>query len=84
MSSYNPVNIGLLYVAVRNKYFSKYNSIHFKTQDFRDLSLLLEKEKTDPQKFFDYVFGMCDYQRPLSPKSLCNPVLIMEFKQKVR
>lgn len=78
---YGPLLLGILYVSLREKYYPNYTNGNFNPNDFTDLGLYLQKEGVDPRKYFDYVFGMCDYERPLKPKSLINPKLLLDFKQ---
>jgi hypothetical protein len=78
---YGELLLGMLYVSLREKYYPVYTSGNFNPSDFKDLGLYLQKEQVDPRKYFDYLFGMCEYQRPLKPKSMIDPILMLEFKR---
>lgn len=78
---YGPILLGMLYVSLREKYFPKYTGNYYNPNDFTDLGLFLQKEEIDPKKYFDFVFGMCDYTVPLKPKSMIDPILVLKFKK---
>ena len=78
---HNPLLLGILYVSLREKYFPTYKGNSFNVNDFYDLSVLLKKENIDPRKYMDCVFGLMDYTKPLLPKSLADPVLVVKYRQ---
>ena len=78
---YSPVRVGALYIAIRGKYFTFYKKAsNFNTNDFVQLARFLNKEQVNPEKYFEFVFGILDNKKPLTPKGLCNPLLIRDFK----
>lgn len=81
---YSPTMLGILYTSIRAKYFASYTNQNFKTEKFEGLSLFLKKEEVDPSKYFDFVFGMLDYRKPLQPNKLANPELVQKFKNTVK
>lgn len=75
--------LGKIYVDLRRRYFPRYTNTNFNPNDFRNLSIFLAKEKINPVLYIDFVFGTLDYQRPLLPKSLADPELVLKFRQMV-
>lgn len=80
LNEYNSIVLGTTYVNLREKYFSYYHTKTFKPEDFDQLGMFLEKEGVSPAKYIDFVFGLLDYRKPLSPTKLKNPELIRRFK----
>lgn len=82
MNRYSPVLVGAMYIAKIGRYFPAYAKVsNFDPADFVDLGRYLEREKIDYQAYFDFVLGVLDRgQRPLSPKSLADPVLVQKFR----
>lgn len=81
---YSPTMLGINYVTIRNKYFAKYDSFHYKIDNFISLGIFLEKEKIDPISYFEFVFGILDYKHPPKPKTLMHPELIQRYRSTIR
>ena len=85
MSMYAPSRLGALYLYKRGKYYSRYNKANnFNSNNFIELSRFLDKEKVIPEEYFDFAFGMLDNSRPLTPKGLCNPLVVRKFREMVK
>ncbi len=83
VNPYSPVLVGIVYITMRAKYFSKYNSNNFDPKKFIELARFLEREKLHPQKYMDFIFGMLDYKKPLKPDKLIDPILVQQFRQHI-
>jgi len=81
---YSPFTLGITYVNLRRRYFPKYKGSNFNPDDFKQLALFLQKENVNPTSYIDFVFGMLDYERPLIPKSLADPLLMAKYRQMIR
>ncbi len=80
-----PFVVGQTYVELRSRYFPLYGkNLRFHTEDFVDLTRFLEKEKISPRSYLDFVLGILDYRRPLSPKALADPLLVQKYREMVR
>lgn len=78
---YSPIVLGMTYVSLRAKYFAQYTSNYFNPDHFDQLSKFLEREQVNPNKYMDFVFGMLEYRKPLTPAKMANPELILKYRE---
>lgn len=76
--------LGMTYVNLRSKYFAQYTSNYFNPDHFVVLGKFLEKENLEPSKYMDFVFGMLEYRKPLTPAKLANPELVLKYRTTVK
>lgn len=76
--------LGMTYINLRKKHFALYTSTYFNVEHFELLSKFLEKEQVNPIKYFDFIFGMLEYTKPLTPAKMVDPELILRYRNTVK